>query len=93
MSDRLVLKSELDSLKNNCNSCINDLKAAVKNYKDNANELNIVVSNLRRFYDTEGGKYKTKEIDNIDVLGDSLDGILYWADGISINYNTYTDEY
>lgn len=93
MNDRIVLKSELDSLKKNCEFCVDDLKMAIRSYRSNANELNSVISNLKKIYDTEGGKYKTKDIQNIDVLGDSFDEVLNWVDGININYATYTDEY
>ncbi len=93
MSDRFVSKNDLDHLKQSCDSSIFELREAIKKYCDNVEEINTVISNLRTFYNTTGGKYKIKEIENIDILGNSFNEIKGWIDQIDINYSTYIDKY
>ena len=86
MNNSVVSKFELDHLKNDCESYISDLRKVIKHYCDTANQLNDVINSLRRFYDTEGGRYKTEEIANIDISEDSFKAIIESVDSINISY-------
>ena len=90
MGSEIVSKGQLDILKKNCELCIIDLRKAIKDYCDNADEMSKVVENLKKFYDTEGGKYKVKEINNIDISGEHLKEIIKLVDSIDISYNVIT---
>ena len=83
---RTVEAYELEKLKKDCESCIIELIDSVNSYCDNASEVDSVIKVLKEFYNSEGGDYKIGEIENIDVLGDSMKGLVDWANGIKIDY-------
>lgn len=87
MGKSFVSELELNVLKRNCELEISNLKEMVKKYCDEANEIDSVITSLLKYYNTEGGKYKIREIDNIDLLNDSFKNLSFWADSININFS------
>lgn len=84
--DVFIKEEQLIAAKKDCLNAIDELTEQIKSYSDNATEINSVVTKLKEFYDTSGGRIKIQEIEDINILDNSLKNIGDWANGISINY-------
>ena len=85
VSKGFVSESDLNTLKHNWELEVKNLRDLVKKYCNEASEIDAVITSLLKYYSTEGGRYKVREIGNIDLLGDSFKNLIAWADSINVN--------
>ena len=89
----IVKEEEIKSVINIIKDEIKNLEDNIKVYNGMESEITSVISKLRNYYNTTGGKIKVAELENIDFSFGELSKILSWSSSIECEYNCNGKKY